>query len=116
MRHGIDVTVYATNAGLDHNVPVNMETIFDGVKITYFSYTKFFEFLDTPGRHFSLPITLVLKRRHKKFDIIYIIGVWNYPIAGAAHFCSKYHKPYIISAIGVLYPDVVRKKSWKKLP
>jgi glycosyltransferase involved in cell wall biosynthesis len=115
VRKGIDVTVYTTNAGLDNNVPVNKEITLDGVKLTYFSYAQFFDFLGATGWHFSLPMTLALKRKLNNFDIIYILAVWNYPVATAAHFCRMYKKPYIVCPLGALYPYLVRKKSWKKL-
>jgi glycosyltransferase involved in cell wall biosynthesis len=114
VRKSIDVTAYTTNVGLDSNIPVNTEITLDGVKITYFSYTKFFDFLGTTGWHFSLPMTKALEKTVINFDIIYVVAMWNYPIAVAAHFCRKYRKPYIISPRGLLYPDTFQNKLWKK--
>jgi glycosyltransferase involved in cell wall biosynthesis len=116
VKKGVDVTVYSTNAGLDKEVPVNREVNVDGVKVTYFAFTKFFEFMGATGWQFSLPMTRALKRNLKAFDIVYIVAIWNYPTAAAAHYCRKYKKPYIISPRGLLYPYTTGKKSWKKLP
>jgi glycosyltransferase involved in cell wall biosynthesis len=113
---GMDVTVYTTNVGLNDRVPTNKEITLDGVKVTYFSYTKFFDFLGTTGWTFSLPMTKALRNTVMNFDIIYIVAIWNYPIAVAAHFCRKYKKPYVISPRGMLYPYTLHKKLWKKYP
>ncbi len=61
-------------------------------------------------------MTKALKRNLKAFDVIYIVSVWNYPAAAAAHYCRQHKKPYIISPRGSLYPYTARKKLWKKLP
>jgi glycosyltransferase involved in cell wall biosynthesis len=57
-----------------------------------------------------------LKENLKKFDIIYIVAIWNYPVAAAAYYCRKFKLPYIISPRGLLYPYVTAKKAWKKWP
>lgn len=113
---GVDVSVYTTNVGLGRRVPVNQEVNVDGVKITYFAFTKFFESLGGTGWQFSLPMTNALKRSLKIFDIVYIVAIWNYPVAIAAYYCRRYKKPYIISPRGLLYPCVRGRKSWKKWP
>jgi len=116
VKKGIDVTVYTTNVGLGGKVPPNHEINVEGVRVTYFAITKFFEFIGTTGWQFSWPMTKALKRNLKAFDLIYIVSVWNYPAAAAAHYCRQHKKPYIISPRGALYPHTARKKSWKKLP
>lgn len=116
VRKGVDVTVYTTNVGLDGKVPVNQEVDVDGVKVSYFAFTKFFEFMGATGWQFSLPMIKALKRNLKAVDIVYIVAIWNYPIAAAAYYCRKYKKPYIISPRGLLYPYTTGKKSWKKWP
>jgi glycosyltransferase involved in cell wall biosynthesis len=113
---GMDVTVYTTNVGLNDKVPTNKEISIDGVKITYFTYTKFFEFFGTTGWQFSLPLTKALHGTLEDFDIIYIIAIWGYPSAAASHYGRKYKRPYIISPRGMLYPYTFRKKLWKKYP
>ncbi len=57
VKKGINVTVYTTNVGLGGKVPINQEIDVDGIKVTYFSFTKFFEFLGTTGWQFSLRMT-----------------------------------------------------------
>lgn len=116
VKKGIDVSVYTTNAGLTQAIPFNQEIDVDGVKVTYFTFTRFFEYLGTTGWQFSLPMTAALKRNLRLFDVIYIVAIWNYPIAIAAHYCRRYKKPYIISPRGLLYPYAAGRKFWKKWP
>jgi glycosyltransferase involved in cell wall biosynthesis len=114
-KKGIDINVYTTNVGLE-NVFLNKEIIIDGVKVNYFEFTKFFEFFNPSGWQFSLPLKNALKNNIKKFDLIYIVSTWNFPVFISSYFSEKYKKPYIISPRGHLYFDVLKKKFWKKLP
>jgi len=116
VKKGIDVSVYTTNTGLAGSVPVNQEFNIDGVKVTYFVFTNFFESLGVTGWQFSLSLTAALRKNLKLFDIVYIVSIWNYPIAIAAYYCRQFKKPYIISPRGLLYPYAIGKKSWKKWP
>jgi glycosyltransferase involved in cell wall biosynthesis len=115
-KKAIDITAYTTNVGLDGKVTVNKEVDVDGVKVTYFTFSNFFEFIGTTGWQFSLPMTRALKRSLKMFDVTYIVAVWNYPAIVAPHYCRKYKKPYIIAPRGALYPYSANKKFWKKWP
>lgn len=114
VKKGIDVTVYTTNVGLEGKVPLNKLVTIDGVKVVYFAFSKFLEFMGTTGWQFSIRMTVALKKNLKTFDIVHITGVWNYPILSAAYYCRKYKKPYIISPRGVLYSKTLGKKYWKK--
>lgn len=114
VKRGVGVSVYTTNVGLKEKVPVNQMVEVDGVRVTYFSFAKFFEFMGATGWQFSLPLTRALKNNLKVFDIIYTVGIWNYPIAIAAYYSRIYKKPYIISPRGHLYPYTIKKKFWKK--
>lgn len=116
VKKGIDVTVYTTNVGLDKKISLNQEVNINGVKVTYFTFIKFFEFLGTTGWQFSLELTHALKRNLNSVDIVYLPAVWNYPTTVAAYYCRKYKKPYIIAPKGVLYPYTKCKNAWKKWP
>ncbi len=126
VKKGINVTVYTTNVGLDYKSVIKdaeykikdvvWETELDGVKVIYFSYTHFFEFLGETGWQFSLPMAKALNKNIKNFDLVYIVSTWNFPVALASYYCRKFKKPYIISPRGHLYNYVLQKKSWKKLP
>ncbi len=116
VRKGIDVTVYTTNAGLVGKVPLNQEVNLDGVKVHYFGFTKLFEFMGTIGWQFSKGIAKALKDNLKDFDLIYIVNIWSYPAAIAARYSRLYRKPYILVPSGMLYPNTLSKKIWKKWP
>lgn len=116
VKKGIDVTVYTTNVGLDKKISLNQEVNVNGVKVTYFNFIKFFEFLGTTGWQFSLELTHALKRNLNSVDIVYLPAVWNYPTTVAAYYCRKYRKPYIVALKGVLYPYTKSKSAWKKWP
>ena len=113
-RKGIDVTVYTTNVRIKRKVIPDQETRLGGVKITYFSFTSFFEFLAPTGWQYSVPMRKALQRNIKNFDLVYILSVWNYPVIMAASICRGFNKPYIISPRGLLYPETLGKKPVKK--
>lgn len=116
VKKGMDVTVYTTNAGLDGEVPANREVELDGVKVTYFSFVNSLEFLGPTGWQYSPPLARALEKNVPRFDIVYIVAVWNYPVWAAARYAEKSGKPYVVSPRGLLYPYTFKKKSWKKLP
>jgi glycosyltransferase involved in cell wall biosynthesis len=115
-KKGIEITVYTTNVGLEGRVPVNQETDLEGVKVTYFSFTKLFEFMGTLGWQFSRRMAQALKNNLPAFDAVFIVDVWSYPAAGASYYSRMYKKPYILIPSGMLYPDTFFKKIWKKWP
>ena len=41
-KKGIQISVYTTDLGLEGKVAVNQEQNLEGVKVTYFSFTKLF--------------------------------------------------------------------------
>ena len=114
VKKGIDVTVYTTNVGLDSKVPVDHEVDVDGVRVFYFRFSKFFEFMGTTGWQFSWQMTKALRRGLKGFDLIYLPAVWNYPTAVAAYYSRRYKKPYIIVPNGTLYTYTIERRAWKK--
>jgi len=113
---GVDVTVYTTDVDLQGEVPVNRETLVDGVKVTYFSFSPALEFITPFGWQFSPRLGRALKEDLNRFDLVYINTVWRYPAAIAAYYCRRYLKPYIIAPRGMLYPELFSKKLWKKWP
>lgn len=115
-RKGVDVTVYTTNKGLENNVTANREVNVDGVRVTYFEFTRSFEFLGSTGWHFSPKMTWALRTSLYNYDLVHINAVWNYPTAASAFYSRKYKKPYILSPRGMLYSYTLSRKSWKKLP
>jgi glycosyltransferase involved in cell wall biosynthesis len=115
-RRGVDVTVYTTNAGLGGKVPVNREVSLDGIGVFYFTINQLFEGLGGTGWQLSMPLSRALKQNVRRFDIVHVWGIWNYPSAVASHYVRMFHVPYFISPLGSLYPDCIRRKGWKKWP
>lgn len=111
---GVDVTVCTTDAGIEGKVETARESVIDGVKVIYFPFSRYFEFMGPTGWQFSAAMNKYLDSNVKAFDIAYILSVWNYPVAAASHYCRKYKVPYIISPRGMLYPYMFNKKAWKK--
>ncbi len=114
VKKGIDLTVYTTNVGLEGKVAVDRETIVDGVKVRYFGFSKFFEFLGPTGWQFSAPLRKALEKNIKDFDLVYILSIWNYPVVVAPSICRRFDKPYIVSPRGMLYPETYGRKIVKK--
>ena len=116
VKKGVEVTVYCTNAGLAGTVPLNQEVDVDGVKVYYFKFNKYFEFLGPTGWQFSWPLTKALRANVKNFDIVNIEVIWTYPLVVGAYYCRKFGRPYIIVPHGSLFPLSARGKWWKKYP
>jgi len=114
--NGVDLTVYTTNKGQSSDIIVNQLVNVDDINTTYYSYYKCLDILGTTGWHFSLPMTYELRKNIKKFNLVYILSVWNFTSAITAYYCHKCNIPYIISPRGQLYKNVTNVKSWKKTP
>ena len=116
VNKGADVTVFTTNKGQSKDTYSNKLINIDGVDVIYFSYSESLDIIGSTGWHFSFPLRNKLDREVKKFDIVYILSVWNFTSIVTAFYCNKYSIPYIISPRGQLYPQVLAVKSWKKVP
>ena len=116
VERGVDVTVYTTDVGLRGKVPVTHEVDLDGVRVVYFPFSPLLEVFAGTGWQFSLPLTAALKENVRRFDVVHIAGIWNYPTAAASHYARRYRVPYVIQPAGSLYPYSIRGKGWKKRP
>jgi glycosyltransferase involved in cell wall biosynthesis len=115
-KKGVNVTVYASNKGLNGDIPADKEIDIDGINVTYFRSSSLFDFVGDTGWQFSGEMTKVIKRTIKNFDLVHINGIWSYPAAVTAYYCRKYDKPYIISPHGMLFAYTLARKAWKKWP
>lgn len=116
VKKGVDVTVYTTNTGLNGKVPTNCEVSVDGVKVRYFNFVKSLDFLGDTGWQFSLKMLKTLQKHLKDFDIVHIVGLWNFPVGIASYYSDKLKKPYVISPHGALRKYALSKRGWKKKP
>ena len=48
------------------------------------------------------------------FDLLHIQGLWGSSTFYGSRYARKYHKPYIISPRGTLYPQALALHKWKK--
>jgi|SRR3989344_1442008 len=106
VKKGIDVTVYTTNLNGDKllNVPLNRETLINGVKVHYFPITwKSWEY--------SFALHQALAKNIKDFDLIHITSVFLSVSTLGAFYARKFHKPYIISPRGSLMKEPLGMKS-----
>jgi len=110
----IDVTVYTTNVYSENEIKENTFSEIDGVKIYYFGYTKYLEFLGETGWQYSSHLKRKVKENYHNFDIIYIIGIWNFPSTIAIRFLSKKKVPFIVAPHGSLDPFKFSQKGFKK--
>ena len=115
VRKGIKVTVCTSNYGLENKSKGKSfsETV-DGVTVWYFSCLTFFDFLSPTGYQFSPTLRKWLEEHVKKYDLVHISAVWNYPVLAGARGAYEAGKPYILSPRGALYPYTFKKKFWKK--
>ena len=60
---------------------------------------------------FSLPMIFWLFKNAKKYDIIILQGIWNFPFIISAFFARIYKIPYIVFPHGTLYKETVLLKS-----
>ncbi len=111
-----ELTVLTTSKGQTSDKQKDNLIITEGVPVFYCTNNSLFDFLGSTGWNFSLSFKKILINNIKKYDIVYIISVWNYTSAITAYYCKKYSIPYVFSPRGQLYEDVVNIKSWKKMP
>jgi len=116
INNGAELSVFTTNKGQSTEFTTNKTSKIDGIEVTYFSYSKYMEFLGTTGWHFSYPLLKALKTELRHYNLVYILSIWNFTSAITAYYCKQYNIPYVISPRGQLYDQVTSTKSWKKVP
>ncbi len=109
-RLGHELTVFTTNNGIDREmqVPVNKPMEVDGVKVTYFQTDFSFKFA------YSRALGQACRNATKKFDIVHLSGVWQYPDLPGGYFARKNSIPYVISMSGMFLPAGLQKSRLKK--
>lgn len=109
---GNKVTIFTTNQDGDGtlDVPLEESVWIDGVEIRYFPIQNP-RFFGT-----SLPMAKALKKslRNKEYDIVHIHSLYLFHGAVAAHYCRRYHIPYIIRPHGTLDPFLYQRNRMKK--
>jgi glycosyltransferase involved in cell wall biosynthesis len=111
LRHGEDVELYTTN--VDGNgyldVPLARPVAVRGVPVTYFPVLANNYFKISPQ------IALALKAAVRRFDVVHINSLYQFPSTVAAYYCCRYGVPYIIRPHGTLDPFLFgrhRPRKW----
>ncbi len=107
LPNDIELEVYTTNAGLltDASIVPNIVNNTLGHPVTYFS------FVGPDNYNFSLRLLWALLKNLRRFDVVHITAVWNFPVIAACLACWLFSKPYLISPRGTIYPETVAMRS-----
>lgn len=102
-----EIVVYTTDAGLkdDKSIVLGKEIDVDGVRVSYFRSFGYSNFNFSPGLFWAL------RKNITGFDVVHIVGIWNFPIWAAYFWSKKRRRPYIVSPRGSLMKTPMSKKS-----
>jgi len=107
---GEQVAIYTTNIDVNGgflDVPLQEPLEENGYHITYFPAYNW-------GNTISFPMALTLRKQLPQFDIVHIHSLYLWHTAVTAHYCRKYHIPYLIRPHGTLDPYLRQRHSWRK--
>ena len=110
VKKGVEIDILTTNGGLDNSqeYPLGTWENLDGMRVKRFNYFGYEHFTFSPG------ILVAAMKEAKKYDLIQIGCVWNFPII-AGSLSGLWNKvPYVITPRGNLYEEVINLKSKKK--
>lgn len=112
VKLGHEVTVFTTDAGLvgDPSFITGVETIRNGVKVTYFPVR--YSFMGIRSQNLEEAV----RKRLPEFDILHVTGVWQPTSIAACRAAERAGIPYVISPRGALGPYSWTQKPWKKVP
>jgi len=104
-KQGEEVTVFTTNidGAADLDVPLDRPIVMDGFRMRYFQVQRPRSYI------FSLPLAKALEDEVKRFDLVHIHSIFNWPITPSAFFCRKFNVPYIVRPCGMLDPVPLKK-------
>ena len=100
----IRVTVCTTDKGNKKNVKSDVKEIVDGVEVFYFK--RLF-----PKFYFSISMFLFLLRNIKKYELVHIHSIFNFPTAIALIFSAIFKKKIILSPRGILDRELIENKN-----
>jgi glycosyltransferase involved in cell wall biosynthesis len=107
---GIDVLVATTDADLDVEPLVRLESV------TSYKALPFIFFKKQSGNSFkySRPFSRWLDQNVRNYDVVHIHAVFNHSCIAAARACRKRNVPYIVRPLGTLDPWGMKQKSFRK--
>lgn len=105
VKQGQEVTLFTTNIDGpgELRVPLNRPVLMDGVEVRYFQVRR------PRSYSYSFSLAKALRDEVKRFDLVHIHSIFNWPITPAAYFCRKYGVPYIVRPCGILDPVPLKK-------
>ena len=59
-------------------------------------------------------LSSVLNQKIPQFDVVHIHNLWSYFNIVGSRLCRKYGVPYVVSSHGMMDPNSLARKSWKK--
>ena len=104
VKHNINIDVATTNAGLEKELKIGEWIEEFGVKTKYFRYIGYKHF------NISLPFILFLIKNTRKYSVIHVSGVWNFPVLVAPLVAKIFRRPYIITLHGALLKKALSSK------
>jgi glycosyltransferase involved in cell wall biosynthesis len=105
MRAGADVTIFATDVGLDRGANLLVD-----VNYRCFHVRQGMPFF------MSGEMVRALAKHISDFDIVHIHGLWNVPVISAGELATRAGVPFALSPRGMLNQWAFRYRRWKKLP
>ncbi len=107
LNKGIEIEVLTTNAGLKNrkDIPLNQSINIEGVPVTFLPFWGYEHY------NFSLPFLIKVFQEVKKFEVVHITAVWNFPVLAAGLACLWHNIPFVLSPRGTLYAETIAHRS-----
>lgn len=105
---GVDAEILTT----DSYVPVGDSTWVDDYDANY--RLTVLPCKGPKGFGFSSTLKQALKERLRSVDIVHIHNLWSYFNIQGSRLCAKMGVPYVVSTHGMIDPNSLSRKSWKK--
>jgi glycosyltransferase involved in cell wall biosynthesis len=104
---GIQIEVLTTNAGLKNrkDISLNKKIPIEGIPVTFLPFWGYEHY------NFSIPFLLKVFQEVKKFDVVHITAVWNFPVLAGGLACLWHNIPFVLSPRGTLYAETIAHRS-----
>ena len=112
---GVEILVLTTNAYQKDNLVLNTVQNVDGVSVIYYEASSIWDKFAGTGYQYSSNLKKAILANINNFDVIHIVGVWNYPPLVALRLAIKFKKRIVLSPHGSLKPSHMKTKPLKKI-